>query len=68
MTNVQIQSALMRHGVTTVVDSQGHVKALDEYTIQGVLCGNWIDVTGYSVADLRNFLGYDNVEDQINYN
>lgn len=42
--------------------------ALDEYTIQGVHCGKWIDVTGYSYRELRNFLGYDNIEDQIIYN
>lgn len=67
MSNIQIQIILQRHGVTSICNGS-QIQALDEYTIQGVQCGKWIDVTGYSARELRNFLGYDNIEDQIIYN
>lgn len=67
MTNVKIQATLQMHGVTTAV-TEAKVMALDEYTIEGAAWCQWVDVTGYSARDLRNFLGYDNVEDQIIYN
>jgi hypothetical protein len=67
MTNTAIQATLHMHGVTTMVKGET-VLALDEYTIEGLAWSTWVDVTGWSKADLRNFLGYDNVEDQINYN
>jgi hypothetical protein len=66
MTNVKIQSTLAMHGVTAMA-TVDKVLALDEYTIEGVPFGVWTDVTGFSTAQLRNFLGYDNVEN-INYN
>lgn len=67
MSNIQIQYILLQHGVTSICTGK-QIQALDEYTIQGVRCGKWVDVTGYSYRELRNFLGYDNIEDQIIYN
>lgn len=63
MTNVAIQSTLAMHGVTTAA-TETKIMALDEYTIEGLPWSQWVDVTGFSAAQLRNFLGYDHVEDQ----
>lgn len=66
MTNIAIQATLVMHGITTMATEE-KILALDEYTIEGARFGNWVDLTGYTARDLRNFLGYDHVED-INYN
>jgi hypothetical protein len=66
MTNLKIQSTLQCHGVTSIVTGD-KIMALDEYTIEGLPWSTWIDVTGFTGSQLRNFLGYDHVED-INYN
>lgn len=63
MTNTAIQATLAMHGVTTAA-TETKIMALDEYTIEGLPWSQWVDVTGFSARDLRNFLSYDHVEDQ----
>lgn len=57
MSNYLIEAILLNHGqqVKTV---QGLLMAYSEYTIDGMLCGEWVNVTGYSLKQLRDYLNY----------
>jgi len=59
MSNEQIQSILSSHGITFKL-SEGFILAYDEYydTVNKVSFGNWVNVSGFSIKQIRDFLNY----------
>lgn len=59
MSNDNILTILLSHGVR-VNASEGLILAYDEYwdTVNKCSCGEWVNVTGYSLKQLRDFLNY----------
>lgn len=59
MSNEQIQSLLTCHGITFKL-SEGFILAYDEYLNPDTKesSGKWVDVTGFNVKQIRDFLNY----------
>lgn len=57
MSNELIKTILLQHGqYVKLLD--GLIYAWDEYTKDTVLCGSWVNVTGFSKKELMNYLNY----------
>lgn len=57
MSNELIKTILLQHG-QYVKMLDGLIYAWDEYTKDTVLCGSWVNVTGFSKKELMNYLNY----------
>lgn len=57
LTTSQIVKALKNHYINCVVEND-HVFALETYTNNGKVFETWEDLTGYTLQDLRDWLGY----------
>lgn len=59
MSNDNIELVLLSHGVR-VNACNGLILAYDEYydTVNKCYGGEWVNVTGYSIVQLRDFLNY----------
>lgn len=55
--NPRTQPILQQHGVKTKVENK-QLFALDEYTLNTVYGCDWINVTGYNIKQILNFLNY----------
>jgi len=53
----KIKNILSNHGIDTKIVN-GRLMAEELYTMDQVLLSKWIDVTGYTLKQIRNFLNY----------
>ena len=58
LTNKSVLSILEAHGVECDVDEEGAVWAMDEFIKQGVDYSEWVEVTGWTRAEIMTWLGY----------
>lgn len=57
MTTKKLLQILQAHGIKTRQDG-GKVQALETGTINGAPYEKWIDASGWTLADLKEWLGY----------